>query len=225
MRFCFRSLRWLLPLFLILSVATQAAARSTEQTTAADIATLTKQAESGNVTAQYLLGYGYAHGDGIAKDEVEAIHWYRKAAEQGNASAQFSLGGAYDLGEGVPQSYTEAVWWYRKAAEQGEAAAQYSLAQHYVYGRGVPEDAVEGVRWCRKAAEQRYAMAQFFLGMLYSDGKRVPKDEAEAYFWLNLYEALPQKRNKVGGKLTLEKRLEVQERCRKWAEAQPQINE
>jgi hypothetical protein len=122
------------------------------------------------------------------------VRWYRKAADQGNANAQYNLGVAYDNGEGVLKDEAEAVRWYRKAAEQGNSLAQYNLAGAYINGEGVP------------------------------------KNEAEAYFWLNLgAAALDEKarsaRDQIGEKLTREKRLEVQERCRKWTETHPQNRE
>ena len=45
--------------------------------------------------AQYNLGYLYAYGKGVPKDEAAAIDWYTRAANQGLASAQYSLGWTY----------------------------------------------------------------------------------------------------------------------------------
>ena len=69
----------------------------------------------------------YANGEGVPKDAVQAVTWYRKAAEQGNPRAQFNLGGMYFNGDGAPKDSAQAVVWYRKAAEQGYADAQYNL--------------------------------------------------------------------------------------------------
>ncbi len=69
----------------------------------------------------------YEKGQGVRKDYVEAVKWYRKATEQGLANAQFNLGVMYDNGQGVRQDGKQAVQWYRKAAEQGYAQAQYNL--------------------------------------------------------------------------------------------------
>jgi len=154
----------------------------------------------------------------------------KKQAAAGDAKAQFNLGVMYFNGEGVPKDAAEAVRWFRKAAEQGLANAQYSLGLMYATGRGVSENDAESVRWFRKAAEQGYANAQYNLGVAYSNGEGVPKDEAEAYFWLNLgASTLDEKaraaRDQVGKNLTLEKRQEIQERCRKWAETHPQNRE
>jgi TPR repeat protein len=45
-----------------------------------------------------LLGACYANGQGVAKDEVEAVKWWRKAAEQNEAEAQYELGNFYANG-------------------------------------------------------------------------------------------------------------------------------
>eukprot|EP01052_Picozoa_sp_SAG31_P015483 SAG31_NODE_996_length_10492_cov_4.648802_7_plen_238_part_00 len=105
--------------------------------------------------AQSDLGVCYADDDGVAKDEAEAVRWFRKAAEQGHSDAQAMLGLCYDNGSGVAKDEAEAVRWYRKAAEQGDSDAQYSLGVCYDNGSGVAKDEAEAVRWYRKAAEQR----------------------------------------------------------------------
>ena len=108
---------------------------------------LTTLALSGDAAAQFWLGNMYRRGEGVPKDAVQAVNWYRKAAEQGDAAAQFNLGNMYGRGEGVPKDAVQAVNWYRKAAEQGDASAQYNLGLLYDIGEGVPKDAVQAVNW------------------------------------------------------------------------------
>ena len=60
-----------------------------------------KAAEQNHAEAQYNLGVCYDEGEGVAKDQVEAVKWYRKAAEQNFAAAQYNLGVCYAKGEGV----------------------------------------------------------------------------------------------------------------------------
>ena len=156
MRFCGLSLRWLLSVIFILSTTAEIAAQNIKQVPTGYTAELVKQAENRDANAQFSLGYEYATGQGVPKDEVEAVRWYRKAAEQGNADAQFFLGDAYYFGKGVPKNNAESDRWYRKVAEQGNADAQYLLGLSYATGEGVPEDKAEAVRWYRKAAEQGY---------------------------------------------------------------------
>ncbi len=81
-------------------------------------------ARGGDAAAQYSLGNMYRRGQGVARDDAEAVRWYRKAADQGNASAQYLLGVMYDGGRGVTEDHSEAVRWYRSAADQGHAFAQ-----------------------------------------------------------------------------------------------------
>ena len=104
------------------------------------------------------LGIMYAKGEGVPKDDAEAVRWYRLAAEQGLANAQLNLGAAYTNGEGVPRDDAEAVKWYRLAADQGHAPAQFNLGIMYAKGEGVLKDNAEAVRWyrlgCRAGSRQ-----------------------------------------------------------------------
>ena len=80
-----------------------------------------KAAEQNFALAQFDLGSCYSTGQGVAKDDAEAVKWFRKAADQGLAEAQHNLGVMYANGTGVEKDYAEAVRWYRKAADQGYA--------------------------------------------------------------------------------------------------------
>ena len=119
-----------------------------------DLEQLRKDAEQGDATAQYQLGFRYNIGQGAPQDDAEAVRWYRLAAEQGLAVAQFLLGVLYHSGEGVPQDYQEALKWYRMAAEQGVADAQYRLGGMYAAGVGVPQNYVQAHKWLNLAASR-----------------------------------------------------------------------
>lgn len=142
------------------------------------------KAEAGDLEAQDAVGEALLIGGlGAAKDEAEAVKWFRKAAEQGNAKAQGDLGLCYAKAQGVATNYTEAVKWFRKAAEQGEANGEYLLGVSYALGNGVVEDEVEAVRWFRRAAEQGDAKAQNRLGACYAKGSGVTKNSVKAANW------------------------------------------
>ena len=72
-------------------------------------------AKAGNAEAQLELAKCYKNGNGVTKDDAEAVTWCRKAADQGLVSAYLNLGTCYELGEGVERDVREAVKWYRKA--------------------------------------------------------------------------------------------------------------
>jgi len=125
----------------------------------------------------------YMQGTGVAKDDAEAVRWYRKAADQGDSVAQLYLGMRYSDGKGVPKDAAMAASWYRKAAEQGDAGAQGLLGDAYYNGDGVTRDLVEAAKWFRKAADQGDANSQHDLGVCYANGQGVEKDAVEAAKW------------------------------------------
>jgi hypothetical protein len=151
----------------------------------------------------------HAYGYGVARDDTEAIRWYRLAADQGNAGAQVSLGfmvamqmldGPRDDGRpGAstrhwrgpdPQGDTRfrrgVMNRYRLEAEQGHAAAQFYVGGIYRRGQGVLRDTTEAARWFRLSAEQGYGDAQFALGDMHHTGRGVRQDGVEAHMWLSL---------------------------------------
>ena len=55
-------------------------------------------AQQGDPHAQYVLGFMYDWGQGVPKDDAEAVRWFRLAAEQGNVKAHAYLGAMYAQG-------------------------------------------------------------------------------------------------------------------------------
>ncbi len=177
------------------------------------------KAEAGDAESEVELGLRYTNGEGVAKDQVEAVKWFRKAAEQNLARAQKNLGICYDKGEGVTKDQVEAVKWFRKAAEQNYADAQNDLGASFYNGEGVAKDQVEAVKWFRKAAEQNFAKAQFNLNVCYYNGEGVAKDYVEAYKWLLLAarqgdEDAKKNMTELESKLTPEQIADGQKRAR-----------
>ncbi len=84
-------------------------------------------AEAGDAGAQFNLGVMYANGEGVVKDQVQAVKWYRKAAEQGYADAQVNLGTAYWMGTGVPKDLVQAHVWINISAAKVNELAQKKM--------------------------------------------------------------------------------------------------
>jgi len=53
----------------------------------------------------------YSNGDGVKKNDAEALRWIRRAADHGFGNAQNELGVLYEHGRGVQQDYAEAYFW------------------------------------------------------------------------------------------------------------------
>ncbi|MPW62222.1 sel1 repeat family protein [Moraxella catarrhalis] len=99
----------------LLSVSAMAADMAT-----ADMATLTRQAQSGDAAAQSNLGVMYDKGHGVRQDYQKAIEWYTKSANQGYAEAQFNLGAMYYNGHGVRQNKSTAKRYFGQACDNGD---------------------------------------------------------------------------------------------------------
>ena len=52
-----------------------------------------EKAKRGDADDQFQLGWMYSKGQGVPKDNTEAVKWYRLAAEQGYASEESELSG------------------------------------------------------------------------------------------------------------------------------------
>ena len=87
-----------------------------------------REAESGNVDAQFALGNLYERGHGVPQDYSESARWYREAAEQGHAGAQLYLGIYLAQGNGVEQDLVEALKWL-ELAKQGNALDEASAVE------------------------------------------------------------------------------------------------
>ena len=126
----------------------------------------------------------YSSGQGVARDDAEAVRWFRKAAEQGDATAQNDLGKAYATGEGAARDQGQAARWFRKAADQGEATAQGRLGVMYLAGVGVPQDYVQAYMWLnlsaaqglKRAAEERDKLAQSMTPAQIAQAKKLVRE-------------------------------------------------
>lgn len=123
-------------------------------------------AEQGDAGAQFMTGLMYRDGLGVEKDDMQAVHWFRKSAEQGEADAQSGLAFMYSKGKGVIRDYEQAELWFRKAAEQGDANAQYNLGSMYARGEGVPKNYIEAYKWSNLASAQGDENAKRHVNLL-----------------------------------------------------------
>ncbi len=149
-------------------------------------ASMRKEAEAGNVNAQWEVGKAYDFGWGVTKDVVKAVEWYQKAAAQGQAYASLRLGDIYMYGQGVNKDVVKAADWYQKAAVQGVVVLAFMetrLGSMFEKGKEVPKDAAKAVEWYQRAAAQGYGLSQFYLSLMYENGEGVAKDAAKAEEW------------------------------------------
>jgi TPR repeat protein len=63
-----------------------------------ELQTIKFDAQQGDMYAQNILGFMYEKGQGVEKDEREAVKWFSHAADQGLGEAQHNLGVMYKNG-------------------------------------------------------------------------------------------------------------------------------
>jgi len=105
--------------------------------------------------AEFQMGQLHDFGFGVARDDAQALAFYRKAAEHGSAAGQRMLGDFYRKGRGgLAADPAEAARWYRRGADGDDLRAQYQLGQMYFDGVGVARDYVSAYLWFTVAAGQ-----------------------------------------------------------------------
>lgn len=112
-----------------------------------------KASETGNVQAQFLVGYAYYTGEGTARDFASAVTWFKRAAKKNYPKAQYNLAYCYMYGRGVPRNYDRAIELLTLSAENQLAQAQITLADCYERGILVEQDVQKANEW-RKLAQQ-----------------------------------------------------------------------
>jgi hypothetical protein len=140
----------------------------------------------GDPVAQEILGFMYARGEGVPRDDATAFHWFALAAEAGRAEAQFELGRIYRDGVGVTADGRAALHWLRSAADRGKTDAYDAVAELYLGRSGIPADPAAAAEWFLRAAEHGSAQAMYNIGLRHAQGQDVPRDEIEALMWFDL---------------------------------------
>jgi TPR repeat protein len=87
--------------------------QETEESKKEEFDQIKRLADSGFLREQCDLGRFYELGWGVAKDQSEALRWYRRAAERGDRNAQYRLATAYFDGNGVPADNATAYFWLK----------------------------------------------------------------------------------------------------------------
>jgi TPR repeat protein len=105
-----------------------------------------RAADAGDAEGEFYLGSMYSNGEGVKKDEAEALRLLKSAADKGHQQALRVVAAAYadgmlGIGEAGRQSQ-DALSWIRRSADQEDSRALRTLAEAYRSGRfGLGTDA------------------------------------------------------------------------------------
>jgi uncharacterized protein len=151
----------------------------------AALALLLPLAESGNMEAQFLLGYMYFADCECPFPRVVARDWLVKAKEQGHAEACYRLAW-FPNAEGVSCiDDAESMNLLIEAGERGSVEAQRDLGAYFATGDWIGgKDEAKAVEWYTKAAEQGHAESQYDLGFMMLLGEGTAQDTVKGMEWL-----------------------------------------
>jgi TPR repeat protein len=144
------------------------------------LAALSRKALAGDIKAQLRMGLAFEFGDGVDKNVVEAMRWYRLAADRGDPVAQTDLGYLCETGANGQKNPAEAAKWYTRAAVSGFARAKFNLGVLYLQGAGVEKSEEEAAHWIGEAADDGCPSAMVALSYLYANGGGVSPDPQKA---------------------------------------------
>ncbi|MDR3683857.1 MAG: caspase family protein [Geothrix sp.] len=131
-------------------------------------------------------GLAYHRGQGLPRNDSEALLQFLQAADLGYAPAMAYLGRMYTFGWGTPVQVRKALEYFQKAAEAGDPLGQNGMG--FMYLRGVPEAGIEkdprqAFRWFQLAAEQGLGIALKNVADAYRLGQGVTPDQGRAVLY------------------------------------------
>jgi TPR repeat protein len=158
---------------------------ASEQDRAHALALFREVAEAGDMAAAYNVGLCYAGGIGTARDDEQALAWFRRAAPT-LPIAQYWCARMLGEGRGAPHDLVAAREGFLAAAQQGFADAQAAAGEMLANGRGGPVDISGAKLLFTRAAATGHAGALFALGLLSQGACGEPADRATAVGFLRL---------------------------------------
>ncbi len=87
----------------------------------------------------------YEAGDGVSRNDAQALTWLRRAVDDGMPLAEARLGIKYANGDGVKQSPSDAERLLDSAAGKGVSSAEIALGRIYAKGLAVPPDVIRRI--------------------------------------------------------------------------------
>ncbi len=148
---------------------------------------LEKNANSGNIKAQYYCFGLYSSNNFFVENLKKAFYWLEKGAENGNKEAQYLLALMYKDGYkqfSILKNPLKFIYWLKKSGEQGYYYAQHNLAIMYFWGIGIDKDKTQAFYWFKKLAEAGDDLGQNELIYMYEKGIGTERDKELALYWL-----------------------------------------
>lgn len=134
----------------------------------------------------YKKAFDFLNGEnGLAKDDQQALHYFKLSANSGYSDAMVMMGNFYEIGMvGLTQDYNHALYWYQKGMDDGNDCAITLLASKYENGHGVAQDFEKSLELLKKSALGGNEYSMHKIGEMFCYAKKgVEKDYEQAFYW------------------------------------------
>ncbi|MDD7987519.1 tetratricopeptide repeat protein [Lentisphaera marina] len=140
-------------------------------------------ADKNDRQCMYNLANLYIRGDGVEKNEDDALKYYMKAADFGLAQANINAALLLDRRE----DYEKAIRYFQEASLIKDYRAISRLAEYYERGLGGPKRVLDAINLYKESAQKGNADAQLKMAE-FSNNSEYPSvyDPKEALKWLML---------------------------------------
>ena len=133
------------------------------------------EAETGNTSAQTLLGKMLYEGTRYEKDYDKAFYWFYKAARKNDKEACYYVGKSYRDGLAVDFDYERGMKWVHKSADLGYPPAMEEVATLLFVNSSI-QDKHELIEILNKLMAINYPSAFWLMGQCYKGGIGVEVD-------------------------------------------------
>ena len=150
----------------------------------AEIALTWYQGTSGErAWVNQMVGEIYAKGQGVSKNYLKAVHWFKKAEFCGYLWAEYRSAEMEDDDSNHSQkTLLERIKYLYKLAEKGDPRAQNNLGVIYAKGVGVKKNPASALKWLKRSARQDNPVGLYNLGVMFYNGDGVPHDYLRGFY-------------------------------------------
>jgi TPR repeat protein len=134
-------------------------------------------AETGNVSAEVIVGRDYLRGNVVPENYQAARSWFDQASRAGSLDATAWLASMNIRGQGSSKDVKVGLDSLQAAVAAGNPKAKLFMAQIYESGKIVPKDLDKAVQLYRESADEGDSDAMAGLGNLYLRGIGVSLDQ------------------------------------------------
>lgn len=140
-------------------------------------------AEQNNTEAMWKLGELYEYGQGVSKDLMTALDWYRKSKQSEILKSNIEFFEVMN-GQHILKSKSEIIEKIKTKALNKDAEAQFIMASIYDEGKLIEQNFEEAFYWYKAAAENRHDYSMMLTGYMLCRGVGVELNKEKANEWL-----------------------------------------